>query len=547
VHIKQVNIENFKCFRGMFSISLNPGLNIIVGENESGKSTILEAIHLALTGVLNGKYLRNEISQYLFNNEVVREYIAGLSTCDPLPPPHILIELFFDSTNLPLFEGDGNGTRRKGCGISFRIEFDADYQSEYEALVDSGELSAIPIEYYTISWKSFARSTVTARSIPIKSALIDSSSNRYRNGSDIYISRIIRDDLNEKERVELAQAHRKMKETFKADESVKAINKRIRNKSVSKKTLEISVDLSTQHSWETTLMTYLDETPFHQIGKGEQCIVKTNLALAHKKSEEANIILLEEPENHLTHTTLSQLIRSIQSKCEGKQVVISTHSSFVANKLGLEHLILLNNQSCCRLDSLTKDTQLFFKKLSGYDTLRLLLCSKAILVEGDSDELVVQRAFMDNNDGQLPIQEGVDVISVGTAFLRFLEIASAIGKPVAVVTDNDGDVHRLQKKYEEYIDDKKKPGIDICYDPVVDEGPHLKIPGEMFNYNTLEPKLVKENGIKKLNAVLGKEFESEAVLHAYMKSNKTGCALKLFDTTEEIRFPKYILDAVRQI
>ncbi len=28
-------------------------------------------------------------------------------------------------------------------------------------------------------------------------------------------------------------------------------------------------------------MTYLDEIPFHFVGKGEQCIVKTELALSH--------------------------------------------------------------------------------------------------------------------------------------------------------------------------------------------------------------------------------------------------------------------------
>jgi predicted ATP-dependent endonuclease of OLD family len=32
-------------------------------------------------------------------------------------------------------------------------------------------------------------------------------------------------------------------------------------------------------------------------------------------------------------------------------------------------------------------------KLPGYDTLRLILCNKAILVEGPSDELIVQKAY----------------------------------------------------------------------------------------------------------------------------------------------------------
>lgn len=104
-----------------------------------------------------------------------------------------------------------------------------------------------------------------------------------------------------------------MKESFMADASVQAINQKISTKSkISEKDLSISVDLSTQNSWETTLMTYLNEIPFHQIGKGEQCIIKTNLALGHQKSQEANLILLEEPENHLSHTKLNELIKSVR-------------------------------------------------------------------------------------------------------------------------------------------------------------------------------------------------------------------------------------------
>jgi ABC-type branched-subunit amino acid transport system ATPase component len=99
MHIAKVNIENFKCYKGKFSIPLNPGANILVGNNEAGKSTILEAIHLALTGILNGRYLKNELSPYLFNRRVEQEYIASLTTANPMSPPHIQIELFGASRN----------------------------------------------------------------------------------------------------------------------------------------------------------------------------------------------------------------------------------------------------------------------------------------------------------------------------------------------------------------------------------------------------------------------------------------------------------------
>lgn len=72
--INKVIIENFKTYKGRFELELNDGLNVIVGDNEAGKSTILEAINLALTGLLNGRYLKNEFSQYLFNIDPVNEY-----------------------------------------------------------------------------------------------------------------------------------------------------------------------------------------------------------------------------------------------------------------------------------------------------------------------------------------------------------------------------------------------------------------------------------------------------------------------------------------
>ena len=70
---------HFKVFKGEFNLKLNEGLNILVGNNEAGKSTVLEAIHLALTGLFNGKYLKNELTQYLFNNEIVAEYLNNIA------------------------------------------------------------------------------------------------------------------------------------------------------------------------------------------------------------------------------------------------------------------------------------------------------------------------------------------------------------------------------------------------------------------------------------------------------------------------------------
>jgi putative ATP-dependent endonuclease of OLD family len=544
VVIDKVTIENFKGFKERFTLPLNSGLNIIVGDNEAGKSTILEAINLVLTGLYHGRYLRNELTQYLFNNETVAEYLASLPSDKPLPPPSILIELYLSGEERPFLKGTKNTDGADCSGVYFKIEFDESYKVVYEELIKAGDLKTLPIEYYHIVCKGFSREPITPRNIPLKSAFIDSSSTKFSNGSDVYISRIVKELLTPEEVINISQSHREMKDSFMGNEAIQAINDKLTMASkVTEKTVSISVELSSKNAWESSLITYLEGIPFHYIGKGEQSIIKTNLALAHNKSKEANVILLEEPENHLSHSKLNELIQSVKTGCTEKQIVVTTHSSFVANKLGLDSLILLNERKSVKMNGLSLATKAFFEKIQGYDTLRLILCDKAILVEGDSDELVVQKAYMTANGGKLPIEDRVDVISVGVSFLRFLEIADKISQRVCVVTDNDGNTDALLNKYKDYVGDNAKPNITIHYDVVIDTG-ELMIGDRKFNYNTLEPKFLKVNGFEHTNKILGVEYTDIDDLNKYMKSNKTDCALKIYDSTEEITYPDYIAEAI---
>jgi putative ATP-dependent endonuclease of OLD family len=545
MHIEKIKIKNFKCFKEKFELILNENVNIIVGENEAGKSTIIEAINLTLSGWFKGRYIHNELNEYIFNKETIKEYILSLLTETPLSPPSIKIEIFLSADAPSLFKGDQNSERTDSIGLSFNIEFDEKYLPEYQILIQSESIKSLPIEYYNFYWESFARDErITPRLIPIKPALIDSSNGRLQNGSDIYISRIIKDFLDQKEIVDVSQAHRKMKDVFMQQDSIININRKIQTDSnISNKKVELSVELSSKNSWENSLVTYLDEIPFHHIGKGEQCIIKTKLALSHKKTLESNVLLIEEPENHLSHTKLNELIHDLKKGAEDKQIIVTTHSSFIANKLGLDSIILLNAQKTITFKDLEDETFTYFKRLAGYDTLRLILSNKSILVEGDSDELIIQKAYSEKHDGKLPIEDGIDVISVGTSFLRFLQIAEKINKPVTVITDTDWSLEQLESKYKDYIGENKKPNILISYDSVMDDG-DFTISGKPYNYNTLEPKLLKANSIEKFNLIFNKEYTTVDEFHKYMKSHKTECALKIFDTEETIIFPHFISDVI---
>ena len=161
-------------------------------------------------------------------------------------------------------------------------------------------MKSLPIEYYDIFWVTFARDSITTRSIPYKSSLIDSSEYRYQSGNDLYLSRIIKNSLETEDITSITQAHRRMRDSFMNEESIKKINDKInQDASLTDKQIALSVELVTKNAWENSLVTQLNEIPFHYIGKGEQCIIKTELALASRIQKNVGIILLEEPENHL--------------------------------------------------------------------------------------------------------------------------------------------------------------------------------------------------------------------------------------------------------
>ena len=554
MHIKTVKIQNFKCFR-KFELNLNDDINIIVGNNEAGKSTLLGAIHLALTGVLDGKYLKNEINPYIFNIDAVEEYYNDIKK----GLPEIIIELYFDSLNKKDIQynecrGTHNSIRVDEAGIQLKILFNDEYKSEYEDFINSikdyKDMYVLPIEFYKIEIISFSGNNITYKKIPIKSILIDSSSNKLKNGSDMYISYIINKSLTDKEQIQIFNAHREMKTSFAENENIKKINARIFKDNdyiSSNKQLKLSVDFF-NNNWESMLMPYMGNIPFQYIGKGEQCYIKTNLALLHNKSQEASLILLEEPENHLSHSKLNSLLKNIKDNISNnKQIIITTHSSFVANKMLLNNIIMINNNSNTNFKKLSEQTFNFFEKASGYDTLRLVLSKKTVLVEGDSDELIFQRAYKDVY-GKLPIENEIDVISVGTAFVRYLELAKELKNKVIVIIDNDGNTDKLKNKYEQY---NKYDNIKIYYEDqnnFEDFEIDINNNEKKINIDTLEPNLLKANNydIELFNKIFGKKYTSIGKLLNYMLNNKVECALKIFEYSDKIKYPKYILEALNE-
>ena len=106
------------------------------------------------------------------------------------------------------------------------------------------------------------------------------------------------------------------------------------------------------------------------------------------------------------------------------------------------------------------------------------------------------------------------------------------------ITDN---IESVKKKYKEY---EEIQCIHICVDEVVDTG-DLKLSDKDFNYNTLEPKILKENGREAMNNIFGTNYDTDDEMHKYMHAHKTDCAIAIFESATKIKYPEYIMRAIK--
>ena len=511
-------------------MTFHEGMNVVVGDNEAGKSTLLEAVNQALRGQINRRAVQYELHPFLINADAVSAFIASHRSGTPTPPPEISVEVFLaDTPEVAGLRGSNNSEKADACGLSLTIRLDESFHEEFASYVaDPAALNSVPIEYYKVVWESFAGAPLSAQSVPMKTALIDPSSISNSYAANKYVLEIVRDYLTKPQSVDLALAYRSMRDEFQSDARIEAINADLAAKQgvVSDKVLSVAMDTTTRASWETGVLPHLDSIPLTLVGKGEQNSVKIKLAI--EAAESCDLFLMEEPENHLSHANLGRLVSHLADRCGGKQLIVSTHSSFVLNKLGIDRVMMFNGESAVTLDDLPAATKSYFQRLPGHDTLRLILAARSILVEGPSDELIVQKGYQQKH-GCLPLEQGVEVISVGTSFKRFLDIARLLKLDVSVVRDNDGDPNGKRALFVDYE---------------ADNTIHIHIDDDA-EARTLEPQLVKANGLEKLNQMLGTTFATNAELSDHMEGNKTDCALTLFGHADELVIPEYISGAIR--
>jgi len=506
-------------------------MNIVVGDNEAGKSTLLEALALALTGRINGRWASEELNPYWFHRPTVLDFFARQhSESVPLPEIHIEVYLSPDIDDLHELRGVHNTAKTDCPGVALDVIPASDYGDEFRDYLAQDPPWVLPVEYYDVEWRHFGDRSLTRRPKELATSVIDSRTIRSSSGVDYHTREMLSENLDGKERAMISLAHRRSRQEI-TDGPLSTINARIasENAKLHHNPVGLQMDQTSRSSWEVGVVPQVADIPFAMAGQGQQAAIKVSLAMS--RTAHATFVLIEEPENHLSHTSLTRLVARIEELAEDdQQLFVSTHSSFVLNRLGLDKLVLLSNGSAAKLTDLSDETVSYFRRLSGYDTLRLVLASRAVLVEGPSDEILFQRAYRDAT-GKDPADDGIDVIGMGgLTSRRALELCAELDRDVVVLQDNDTrGVDEIRGEVADYLLPKRR----LLFVSNPDHG------------RTLEPQMVAANNPAVLRTALG--LTDRADLTTWMTNNKTEAALRLLDSEAAVEYPSYITEAIEHL
>lgn len=466
--IEKIKFINFKRFEE-FEYSLLAKRNLLIGDNEAGKSSILQAIDL----VLGGSRTRVETIglETIFNQRGITNFLASNKSLDKLPKLSIEIYLS-DQGNMDL-EGLNNSDEVVCQGLKLNCEPIDEYGPHIQAAL-ADESALFPFEFYSIKFTTFSGLPYTQNHRYVNHVLIDSS----LIGSDL-ATRIYTKSLYEAHTDILGRhrnnhAYRLSKAVF-TENSLAELNTTVGN-------FAFRIKNDSKSSLDLDLMITEYGIPISQMGKGKQCFIKTEFALQQKRGKTPiDLILIEEPENHLSHLNMQRLINLIEESTQ-TQMLIATHSSSVCSRLDLHNAFLLGNENTnlVSLANLSNETANYFVKAPNNKILEFILSPKVILVEGDSEYMLLEGMYLKIYNEKLE-NSNIHIISVGgTSFKRYLELARLLGIKVAVIRDNDEDfqgncidnyadfvTQNIQIFYDQNND---RPTFEIC---VYEDNPQL--------------------------------------------------------------------------
>lgn len=533
--IKKMKVCNYKKFKDKKTIVFNNHKNIFAGINGAGKSSLLKAIMYVLSGSYSLMEKENVYS--LLNIDAVLNFI-NLDDKFVNNLPSMYIELYldeeFDKDNYDL-KGKVNSESEDTFGL--KMEFAPNYEDKNLKNFLNRHTDIFPFDYYKLSFKTFSGSNYNSFNKPtkkIKYYWLDTSKVNTSSSLKKFSDKIINSKLSEENMLQLSSEFKD-----KLNELNEDLDNYIHQEN---NDFTISFDTSNKNSIKKNIQITKSNVVIQNLSMGEQLLIAlTDFGVQSKDNDYKNILLLEEPENHLSSLYMNKLINELEKDNEFNQIFIATHSNKISSRLDLKNLFVIgNDNSVLSLKDVDESVTNFFKKSTNTNLLDFILSDKVILVEGNAEYILMEK-FYSIISGHSSFDDNTAIISVGgKIFNQYLEIAKELNKNVAVITDNDCDKNgnsnyvSVSELYTDYVNSNTK----VFYDKN-EENYTFEI--SLFNNN-------KEWYQEYINQKHSRVRCSDDGIKKFLLNNKTKVALDLLNYLDEDKsdfcIPDYVKEAI---
>lgn len=450
--ISELQLFNFRKFNCVDNtpglvVTFHKGLNALIGENDSGKTAIIDAIKLVLLTQSN-EYIKPTDDDFFVGTDglSVSEFRINCILSDFTPNE---AKNFIEYLTYEKIEGAVYYTLR----LHYRAwkEGNRIYSELRAGEIDDGVIMA-----------GKARELLKAVYLkPLRDAEREMSAGRNSRISQILLSHPVFQGKKEHRLLEIFdEANRSIEEYFTGDDEGKVILQTIREnlKAFNDQETPHEASLQTSKAHLKAIMESLSLNASEVrpgLGELNLLFIAAELILLKEQSEGGiKLALIEELEAHLHPQAQLRLINYLQAEYNenGAQIIISTHSPILASKINLKNLILLKNEKGYDLaegkTGLEKGDYLFLQRFLDSTKSNLFFAKGIIMVEGDAENILLP--VIANIIGYPLEKYGISIVNVGsTAFLRYSRImvrhnGSTIGVPVSVITDCDVKPYELQ-------------------------------------------------------------------------------------------------------
>ena len=393
--LKSIKIKNFRSLKN-FNMEFNSGLNVIIGENDAGKTSLIDSLKILFgkkkIDVNDFNEIENPVTieledidyTYFMESKVSEDTLINTYKIKPSIEKSNQIKEELESEEFNSLEEDEQKQILKKYSATFNTTFRSNFKvetlkSNIIKELENDDFTEVKSLNYPISFlgsrefeniDSFFENTFFKE---LKEEIWDYKIEGKTINQHIedYIDEFKDQQLNNENAQELNTQLKEFLPDFKEINPIVT--------SEPKLNLKINVELLNNNNQQMLL---------EKMGDGTNR--RTTLAIfKHKKDKNDLVYVFDEVETHLHIKAQLDVLRLLKDLSkEGKQIIITTHSPFLINQVNLDEIKLISlnadrGSQIFELDSTTQ-TQITLANL-GIMNIDLFFTSKLLIVEGESE------------------------------------------------------------------------------------------------------------------------------------------------------------------